>query len=152
MRPGTLLLSKRSHRVPRLIYNEAKALTTDTIYRGELHSFYRGSECDIVSTFHNSLTLMTAEIEGRSFGGGVLELVPSEIARLVIPVIPGSQEFLGGLDAISRRASSDASSLEELVERTDELIIATMHGMTRRLIQSLQDARQELLGRRLLRN
>src|SRR5208283_2406977 len=35
IRPGTLLLSKRSHDYPRVIVNEAGARTTDTIYRGE---------------------------------------------------------------------------------------------------------------------
>lgn len=72
---GTLLLSKRSHRYPRLVLNHAGILTTDTIYRGNILPLYAGREHDLVSVFHNSLTLLTAEIEGRSFGGGVLELV-----------------------------------------------------------------------------
>lgn len=36
------------------------------------------------ASFHNSFTLLWAEIEGRSFGGGVLELVPSEVGRLKV--------------------------------------------------------------------
>jgi hypothetical protein len=32
----------------------------------------------------NSLTALTAELEGRHYGGGVLELVPSEIEKLAV--------------------------------------------------------------------
>ncbi len=36
--------------------------------------------------FLNGLTALTAELEGRHYGGGVLELVPSEIEKLLVPV------------------------------------------------------------------
>ena len=36
----------------------------------------------------NPLTALSAELEGRTYGGGVLELVPSEIERLLVPVPP----------------------------------------------------------------
>jgi len=32
------------------------------------------------------LTALSAELEGRHYGGGVLELVPSEIERLLVPL------------------------------------------------------------------
>ena len=34
--------------------------------------------------FINPLTAIFAELEGRSYGGGVMELVPSEIRKLII--------------------------------------------------------------------
>lgn len=48
----------------------------------------------LVLAFVNSLTSLTAEMEGRHYGGGVLELVPSEIERLLIPVITASRAEL----------------------------------------------------------
>ena len=74
-REGSLLLSKRSHRYPRMIVNQAGAYTTDTIYRGKAGAWRRVSARALSAGFHNSLTLLSAELEGRSFGGGVLELV-----------------------------------------------------------------------------
>ena len=86
---GSILASKRSHRYPRVILNGANAYTTDTIYRGRLLPGCSRNPADLVASFHNSLTLLTAEIEGRSFGGGVLELVPSEVGRLLVAVPDG---------------------------------------------------------------
>lgn len=38
----------------------------------------------LVASFVNPLTALSAELKGRHYGGGVLELVPSEIERLAI--------------------------------------------------------------------
>ena len=74
---------KRSHHVPRLILNKAKAFTTDTAYRVRSCTV---SAQRLVSCFINPVTALSAELEGRSYGGGVLELVPSEIERLIVPL------------------------------------------------------------------
>ncbi|RDY67718.1 SAM-dependent DNA methyltransferase [Lysobacter soli] len=77
---------KRSHDLPRLILNKAGAYTTDTAYRIRV---LNGTSAEkFVACFFNGLTALSAELEGRYYGGGVLELVPSEIEKLVIP-LPG---------------------------------------------------------------
>ncbi len=74
---------KRSHNTPRLILNRIGAYTTDTAYRIRTHDV--GAE-KLVGCFVNPLTALSAELEGRHYGGGVLELIPSEIERLVVPL------------------------------------------------------------------
>lgn len=74
---------KRSHNFPRMILNKAGAFTTDTAYRIVPKGGINAER--LVACFVNSLTMLSAELEGRSYGGGVLELVPSEIERLLIP-------------------------------------------------------------------
>ena len=74
---------KRSHNSPRLILNKAGAFTTDTAYR--IRSRKVAAE-KLVCCFVNPLTSLSAELEGRHYGGGVLELVPSEIEKLMIPI------------------------------------------------------------------
>ena len=148
VRPGSLLLSKRSHRFPRLVLNAAGAVTTDTIYQGRMTAAFAGREADLVAGFHNTLTLLTAEIEGRSFGGGVLELVPTEIGRLAVPLVPGLGAALPGLDGHVRAASTDA---ESLVAQADALVGRAVPELTADLLQTLRDARQSLLQRRLER-
>lgn len=149
---GRLMLSKRSHWFPRIVLNDANALTTDTIYRGNLLPFYVGREDDLVSAFHNSLTLLTAEIEGRSFGGGVLELVPSEIARLSIPFPVNTSDNLQQLDKMTRANSRERSSPMELIEATDNLLSRRVDGLTKRLLNQLREARETLADRRFSRN
>lgn len=74
---------KRAHETPRLILNRIGAYTTDTAYRIRTHSVI-GEK--LVGCFINPLTALSAELEGRHYGGGVLELIPSEIERLTIPL------------------------------------------------------------------
>lgn len=73
---------KRSHEAPRLILNRLGAYTTDTAYR--IRSNVAAER--LVACFLNPLTALSAELEGRHYGGGVLELVPSEIEKLTIPL------------------------------------------------------------------
>jgi adenine-specific DNA-methyltransferase len=141
---GDLLLSKRSHAWPRVVVNEAAAFTTDTIYRGRLVSTDRSGE-DVAAAFHNSLTLLTVELEGRSFGGGVLELVPSEIGRLTALVPAGARKLLRRLDAVSRKDP------EQLVAATDAYLVAA-GALPGDLVPVLDEARALLAQRRFDRN
>jgi hypothetical protein len=150
MPAGTMMLSKRSHRYPRVILNEVNAYTTDTIYRGRMIPPCSVSAADLVASFHNSLTLLTAEIEGRSFGGGVLELVPSEVSRLLVAAPVGFGAELDRLDAIAR--SGYSGSDESLVYETDRLLIKQVAGLDSATMEQLSEARLCLQSRRLERN
>lgn len=109
---------KRSHHAPRLVFNKARAFTTDTAYR---ISTSKVTASTLVACFLNPLTALSAELEGRHYGGGVLELVPSEIERLLIP-IPAAVDFeLGRLDqAVRTRCTEDV--LSEYGQRVLSLI------------------------------
>lgn len=146
VQPGRLLLSKRAHKYPRLVLNSAGVITTDTIYQGRMTAAFEGRDADLVAGFHNTATLLTAEIEGRSFGGGVLELVPTEIGRVSIPMLPGFGQSLGQLDELARSAGPDSA---ELVQRTDALLAAAIPQLTPDLLGELREARAALLQRRM---
>jgi len=149
MRTGELLLSKRSHRFHRMVVNEMGAITTDTIYRGTTRQGV-DSAVAVAAGFHNSGTLLTAELEGRYFGGGVLELVPSEVARVSVPVTPHFAKEAARLDQLSRAASSEtADALEALVTETDLLLVKADIGVTDAMIAALAVGRSTLLQRRL---
>lgn len=150
IRPGRLMMSKRSHRYPRVVENDAGVVTTDTIYRGNMRPGSVLGAADFVGAFHNSLTLLSAELEGRSFGGGVLELVPSEIGRLLVPIVPGFGEELDRLDGLAReRVDGDG---EALVEETDRLLRKQLQGPARHAWDEIVEARLSLLNRRLDRS
>ncbi|WGE44753.1 hypothetical protein NYR65_01550 [Actinobacillus equuli subsp. equuli] len=74
---------KRSHEAPRLILNRLEAYTTDTAYRIKSNKF---RDSTLVCCFLNPFTMILSELNGRFYGGGVLELVPSEIRNLYIPI------------------------------------------------------------------
>lgn len=61
---------------PRLTANAAGALHTNTVHGVNLRN---GMPAEALSVgFYNSLTLLSAELQGRSYGGGVLKLEPTE--------------------------------------------------------------------------
>jgi len=100
---------KRSHDTPRLIYNRLGAFTTDTAYR--INTTVSTPE-KLIYCFLNALTALSAELEGRHYGGGVLELVPTEIEKLLVPVPSSVRPEIRKLDTLVR-LSNVATVLEE---------------------------------------
>ncbi|MFN8403958.1 MAG: N-6 DNA methylase [Anaerolineales bacterium] len=115
----SLGMLKRSHDFPRLVFNKAQAYTTDTTYRVHHKKF---DEATLVGSFINSLTALSAEIEGRHYGGGVLELVPSEIRKLLVPIQRFDQKALYKLNAL---VQSKISS-EKLLAQQDKQILSPL--------------------------
>jgi adenine-specific DNA-methyltransferase len=139
-------LLKRSHNFPRLIFNSLRACTTDTAYR--ITPIPNGPSAEkLVYCFVNSLTALTAELEGRHYGGGVLELVPSEIEKLLVP-LPALRCNLTQLDKAVRNSVSPI----QLLRSQDEKVLgaAGLNEEERELlIQALvriRNRRQRLLG------
>ena len=87
---------KRCHDAPRLISNNIGAYTTDTAYR--IKTVGKVDPESLVYCFMNPITAISAELNGRYYGGGVLELVPSEIEKLLIPMPDGIKVELDLLD------------------------------------------------------
>ena len=140
-----LSLLKRSHRYPRVVVNEAGAYSTDTAYRVSVYPRYAGREHDVAYSFMNTLTLLHAELLGRHYGGGVLELVPSETAALPLPMVAASEKDIQQLD----RAVRAGAPVEALLDTTDRVILENRVGVTGEEIQLLRTAYQRLVNRRL---
>lgn len=135
---------KRAHNYPRLILNSAGAYTTDTAYRITSPT----NPEKLVYCFINSLTALTAEMEGRHYGGGVLEMVPSEIEKLLVPVVDVADMDLADLDSkISEQHDPDA--LFVLQDRK-VLVAAGLSEYDCRIIHQawihIRSRRQRLLG------
>ena len=96
---------KRSHDTPRLILNKLRAFTTDTAYRIRAKE---GTAEQLVYGFLNGLTALSAELESRHYGGGVLELVPSEIEKLLLPPPSKVKPRVVELDKAVRTMPMDA--------------------------------------------
>lgn len=145
IKPSRLMLTKRSHHYPRMVLNQAGVVTTDTIYRGEVVAGVSASA--LVATFHNSLTLLSAEMEGRSFGGGVLELVPSEFKRLLVPNVPDMELEIDRLDHLSREGAVTGDA-EAVVQETDRLLSKHAPDLTDDVMERLAEGRRNLVARR----
>ena len=136
----SLGMLKRSHDFPRLVFNKTQAYTTDTTYRVRHKKF---NETSIVGSFINSLTALSAEIEGRHYGGGVLELVPSEIRKLLVPIQRFDQNEIYKLNSVVQ----NGISTEELLVQQDKKILIPL-GFNEKETTTLLEAWSRLRFRR----
>ena len=140
-----IAMLKRCHRFPRLVLNELGAYSTDTAYRVRMKPEYKQRAKDFVFSFLNSLTFLYAELLGRHYGGGVLELVPSEIKKLQIPLISASHEQFMAVDIMIR----NKVDLDTLLDYTNGIILRDGLGLTEIEIERIRDAHNRLMLRRL---
>jgi adenine-specific DNA-methyltransferase len=77
------LMLRQAGEMPRVVHLAKKCTATDTIHRVTWRQATLGRRHAV--SFMNTWTLLAAELTGRSYGGGVLELMPSEANRLPIP-------------------------------------------------------------------
>lgn len=130
---------KRSHNTPRLILNRIGAYTTDTAYR--IHTRDVGAE-KLVGCFVNPLTALSAELEGRHYGGGVLELIPSEIERLVVPLPEAANIDLANLDEDIRNLPTS-----QVLSRQGKVVLGAM-GLSRAKQECVLEGWRKLKDRR----
>ncbi|HBW42144.1 MAG TPA: SAM-dependent methyltransferase [Leclercia adecarboxylata] len=131
---------KRCHDAPRLIHNKVRAYTTDTAYR--VSSTVTSAE-NLVCSFLNPLTVITAELEGRFYGGGVLELVPSEIEKLYIPIVEGLEHNIDELNQLIKNGQ-----IERVIRQQGSLILGKL-GFTQEENEKLVEIWKKLKDRRL---
>lgn len=143
-----------SNETPRVVLNEVKAASTNTVHGIYLNPGQARLRRVLPLLFLNSLTLLSAELEGRSYGGGVLKLEPKECDRLLLPrieelgsdVIDGLRRMIKGADASIR-----AGHVDEVVDEVDQLVLIEGFGFSAEEVARLRVARDRLLRRRKAR-
>lgn len=134
------LYVKRSHLFPKMIVNSANSLATDSFYRLKMNEKYNIK--NLVFSFYNSLTFVIAELEGRFYGGGVLELTPNEFKNLSIPYSANITEAqFEKLDKMIR----ENSPIEKILNYTDGILFRK----TDVDIPRLRIMRHQLVNRRI---
>jgi len=140
------LFIRRNNLYPRLILNEANAYTTDT-----MHRVFMKKDTDknaFIASFYNSLSLAFSEIVGRSYGGGVLELMPSEAGKILLPYQTENAELLSTIDKMMR----NKKSIDQILEITNEQILKKGYGFTDKEIKLADSIWKKLSARRLNRS
>ena len=134
---------KLSHFYPKLLKNNAQVLVTDSAYRIEMKNEYEIES--FIFSFYNSLTLAFAEIEGRYYGGGVLELTPSEFKNLPLPYMKKSiKDF-----STFREIFENKSAIEDVLKVYDVEILGETLNMSLEEIEKVQNIRNKLITKRL---
>lgn len=134
-------LFRQIHTYPLFVANAARATSTDTVHRVRLRE---NVECgQLAAAFFNSLTLAWAEVCGRSYGGGVLELEPREAEHLPIPFDSSLKIDPAKVDRLLRRGR-----FTEALNYVDGIVLKTHAGFADRTIKALRRAWEKLRDRR----
>lgn len=136
---------RRNNLYPKFVLNRCNAVSTDTMHRMK---FNNGVEPEnVLLAYYNSITFAFTEICGRSYGGGVLEILPGEMGNILIPKIENvnielREKLLAYIDLIVRNNEDIEKALnvvdEEILIKTLEIDSEICHkcrGIWKRLQQ-----------------
>ena len=132
-------LFRQIYDFPRAVLNQANATSTDTIHRlsCKVQPEY------VVANAYTYLSAASAEIEGRSYGGGVLELEPSEAERLLMPIPLGQGLSIEECDDLVR-----SGRLEDLLVENSRLVLVDTVGLSERECSLLRNIWLKMRNRR----
>jgi adenine-specific DNA-methyltransferase len=131
---------KRAHEYPKFLKNNAESYVTDSAYMVESKEGYTIE--NIIFSFYNSLTLAFAELEGRYYGGGVLELTPNEFRALPIPYISVCDFNTFKKDFKEKKA------IEDVLAKYNSQILFDSLNLNTEEIQKIELIRKKLINKR----
>ncbi len=151
VKPPDLFFTYMSHRYPRLIANEAGVSFLNSMHGLRLRQDAPAIARDALPLLAlNSVSMLGAEVFGRSYGGGILKMEPREAAQLPVPspaVLSKAWKHVAGrrdrLDALLR-----AGRWQDVVEAIDEALLVGAAGIPRADVVALRSEAARLRRRR----
>lgn len=146
--PPDLFLSYMTNHAPRLVANEARVFSTNLVHNVRL----RDSTSDarlLATAWLNSATMLSAELSGRAYGGGVLKLETKEAERIIVPTT--SADMTAALRAVADEIDAllRDGQLLEAADMVDEIVLA---GLSDERRSALRDGWRDLQNRRKRRS
>jgi adenine-specific DNA-methyltransferase len=141
VKKGDIVFFKRYGVLPRIYINKCNVHTTDAGYHIRLKEGFDAES--LVFCFFNSMTLAQCEYNGRYYGGGVSELVPSEFKQLTIPYQVISKEDIACLKSLFKKKTS----VEKIVNFVNSKTIDLKFGKDE--VEKFEKIRVKLIDRRV---
>jgi len=147
-----LFFTYMSHRYPRLVSNSAGVSFVNSMHGVRLLPPHRRlAKTGLPLMALNSVTMLGAELHGRSYGGGILKMEPREAASLPVPsptaLAQAWEQLKGERDCLDRHLRNGV--WVTVVRRVDEVLLRDIAGLTGDEIAELYDATRSLRQRRI---
>lgn len=116
---------RRNNLYPKFVLNKCNAVSTDTMHRIKFNENIDRE--NILLAYYNSISFSFTELCGRSYGGGVLEILPSEMGNILIPKITNinlelRKKLLTYIDFVVR----NNENIEKALDLVDNEILIKM--------------------------
>ena len=141
---------RRNNLYPKFVLNSCDAVSTDTMHRMK---FSKDVDHEIMLlSYYNSVSFAFTEICGRSYGGGVLEILPSEVGNIMIPIIKSipekvKKELLEQIDSIVR----NGDDIETALDIIDKELLINILDVDPIICKKCRAIWKKMQGRRLKR-
>lgn len=141
---------RRNNLYPKFVLNMCGAVSTDTMHRIK---FNEGIEPErAILSYYNSISFAFTELCGRSYGGGVLEILPGEVGNIYVPrldMVPIEEirDLLEQIDSIVR----NNQNIEDALDIVDKKILVGILGFEQKVCTDARSIWKKLQQRRLNR-
>lgn len=141
---------RRNNLYPKFVLNRCDAVSTDTMHRMK---FREGVEPEnVLLAYYNSVSFAFAEICGRSYGGGVLEILPGEMGNILLPRVENiapelRDKLLKQIDTVVRKDED----IEKVLDRVDEELLVNTLGIDPEICRKCRSVWKKMQRRRLRR-
>ena len=141
---------RRNNLYPKFVINKCKAVSTDTMHRMKFNDGVVAD--DVLLSYYNSISFAFTEICGRSYGGGVLEILPGEMGKIMLPKVDKAEdelkkELIAYIDKIIR----EDDDIELALDMVDSKLLIGSLGISQKWCKQCRQIWKKLQQRRLQR-
>ena len=139
---------RRNNLYPKFVLNRCDAVSTDTMHRIKFNEGVNAE--NVLLSYYNSISFAFTEICGRSYGGGVLEILPGEVGNIMLPIIDNiddklKDELLKQIDTIVR----NDEDIEKALDLVDQKLLVEVLGIDKNICISCRRIWKKMQKRRL---
>lgn len=139
---------RRNNLYPKFVLNQCNAVSTDTMHRIKFNEGVKAE--NVLLSYYNSISFAFTEICGRSYGGGVLEILPGEVGNIMLPVVNDidealKKELLERIDTIVR----NDEDIEVALDLVDQRLLVEVLGIDKNICISCRQIWKKMQKRRL---
>ncbi len=145
--PPDAFFLRRNNSFPKFVLNSINAVSTDTMHRIRFSPGINKEKA--LLSYYNSITFAFTEIEGRSYGGGVLEILPGEVEKIILPDLQNLNEILV-TNLINRIDNTIRNNfdIEPILDEVDRVVLIDYIGIDANDVKLFRSIWKRLINRR----